>query len=533
MDNRTLNNPSVEWIQSIDGVARAPIASGEQHLIIHSYDRFAKEYIVRRYNRHSGELQWSTYLPAGGYASPTIGDGTVFLPCGYSQICALDEATGEKLWLHELHSRNRSTPAYFEGVALIVTANRLYGFSTQGDVVKQRTYPTNMFFGKPTVSKIDRRVYLTSLQNPTGKESRAIISAIDFDSLELVWQTDIGRGIMISSDNAGTLLVDGKIIAGSKEGLSCLDSDTGAILWQVADEGIIARSAPYAHRGTVYAGTLRGDISGFDIETGEMLFIQHLDDEGIWCPPVVYDGYLWVHAGVDLFILDPLNGQVINKFAVGHGAYTAFEVAGGKLYIAAGDPPDWSYLFCIRLSNTPKLFVESVKVDYQVSETETDSDLLTVDFSIGTADGMLPQKLTVDTRIFGGAETFTPTQTRPREYRCVWNIPNFNRYGNYALPITATFDNRSVKTTLPIYLRQIQRPQIPSSFILENFNLAPQEQPYFSGPAVLQAVMKYFGREITQAEINQMGEYMDSLGVDPHHKWRSGSVRILQSSKNS
>lgn len=43
----------------------------------------------------------------------------------------------------------------------------------------------------------------------------------------------------------------------------------------------------------------------------------------------------------------------------------------------------------------------------------------------------------------------------------------------------------------------------------------------------------HVGIERTQPDINKMGEYMDNIGVHPHHKWRSGSARILHSSSNS
>lgn len=533
MDNHILADPSIEWIQNIDGVARAPVASGEHHLIIHSYDRFTKEYIVRRFDRESGHIQWSAYLPAGGYASPTVGDGTIFIPCGYSQICALDEQTGKKLWQYDLHSRNRSTPTFFDGMAIIGTANRLYAFNSQGNIVKQSTYAGNIFFGNPLVDTANRRVFLASLQNPSGQESRAIVSAIDLDTLELLWHTDVGTGIMVSSDTAGLGCADDTLFVGTKEGISCLDFNTGEVLWAVHESGIMARSAPFVYEDTVYTGTLSGDIVGYNTKTGERLFSAHLDDEGVWCPPVVYDGYLWVHAGVDVFLLNPSTGETVSKLAIGHGPYTAFKIAGGKLYIAAGDPPDWSYLYCMRLSNTPKLSVDTVVVDYNLQDDGEDSDTLTARFSISTADGILPDRLIVDARIFGGSETVEVQRVRPREYQLKWTIPKFNRYGNYALPLTGEFGNRRVRATLPLYLRSKAAPHLPTSYVLDDFALNQQEQPYFSGPAVLQAVMARLGRDITQGELNQMGEFMDGLGVDPHHKWRSGSVRILQSSKNS
>ncbi|OUC03757.1 hypothetical protein BK784_01830 [Bacillus thuringiensis serovar medellin] len=231
-------------------------------------------------------------------------------------------------------------------------------------------------------------------------------------------------------------------------------------------------------------------------------------------------------------MLNKENGEIVNKIAIGHSPYTGFEIASGKLYIAAGDPPDWFNLYCLRLSNNPRLTIKETKISYKYNKDQESFDELEVIFNVGTADGIIPENLRVDLSKFGGSDSYEPQSLKPKEYIMDIKLPKFNRYGDYALIVEAKVGNGIYKTTIAICLREYIPNDIPAKFQLEDFNINMQEKDYYSGSAVMQSVMNFYGKELNQELINNMGEYLDELGIHGHHKWRTGSVRMLHSSTN-
>lgn len=533
MDNRMLTSPTIEWVSNPNGVARVPTVGTSGNIILHTYDRFTKEYVVFSYDSNTGKQLWSTYLPAGGYASPTIGEGVVFLPCGYTQICGLDENTGEKLWIKELHSRNRSTPTFYQGVAYLGVGNKIYGLKPDGTLEKEGVFPGNLFYGNPLI--INDTLYILGDSNPTKNKSMLYIFAIDLITMRLNWKMEIGSAAMISCDSSGLAFHDsGCILVGGFDGyLKCIDIKSKSIKWETKGDGILTRSKPFVYKDTVYINSLSGYIMAVDVLTGKIKFNQFLSSEGMWCPPIVYDNYLWVHSGVFLYVLNKDTGEIVNKIAIGHSPYTNFAIASGKLYIAAGDPPDSSYLYCLRLSNNPRLFIKETKIDYKYNSNNEESfDDIEIVFSVGTADGINPENLKVDLSIFGNSSSYEPEPLKAKEYKITTKIPKFNRYGDYALLVEARVGNGIYKTTLPVCLREYIPDDLPKTYQLKNFTIDMQEQDHYSGAAVMKSVMDFYGKKQTQEAINKMGEYLDDLGIHGHHKWRTGAVRMLHSSSD-
>lgn len=533
MDNALVNTPSIEWVAKPNGVARVPVrAENGKSVIIHSYDRFTKEYVVYSYDSNKGSLNWYTYLPAGGYSSPAIGDGTIFLPCGYTQICGIDEYTGEKLWTKELKARNRSTPLFYEGLAYVGIGNKIYGFDKDGKSIKEKEYNQNMFFGQPCV--VGKNIYFLGLSNPTKSKSLLFVYEINLDSMDIERKYQIGAGGMISCDSSGLVSnKEGLLFVGSFEGiLYCIDTNAKKVKWFAQGTGMMTRSKVYVHNDKAYVGSSSGNIMAVNIHSGEILFNKHLSSEGIWCPPIVYENHLFVHAGVFVYVLNKENGEFINKLAIGQSPYTGFEIIKGKLFIAAGDPPDYFNLYSLRMANNPRIYVKDTKIDYNFGDNSTDFDSLNIIFEVGTADGINPENLKVDLSIWGN-EYFKPEILKAKTYKISVKIPQFYRYGNYALLLTAKVGNGEFTTTIPVSLQQVKNREIPQKFFLKDFEPTTQENEYYSGAAIMNSVMDFYGKNLTQKELNEMGEYLDDLGIHSHHKWRSGATRMLHSSDNS
>lgn len=529
MDNSLTNFPIIDWVAQPNGVARVPVSDGKNNIILHTYDRFTKEYVVFSYCANTGSLNWSTILPAGGYASPCIGNGVVFLPCGYTQFCGIDAKTGEKLWIKELKARNRSTPFFYDNLAYVGVGNCIFGFSIQGKEIKKIKVEGTMFFGNPYVN--EEFIYCMGVENPTKNKSILVVYEINKKTDQVENRFEVGHNTMTSCDSSGIEFDEKRkvLFVGNDQGeLISIDIQSKKINWKAKGYGRMARSKAFAYKDKVYIGSTSGNIMGVNAITGEVIFNVHLDAEGIKCPPIVFEEKLWVHAGLYLYLMDKNSGEVEQRFAIGHSPYTGFEISNGKLYIAAGDPPDWFYLYSIRLGNIPRIQVKDVNVN--LTSLQGDKDYIAIEFEVATADSIEPELLTVDLSMIGGSNTFTPKIIRSKKYKLECHIPKFNRFGSYSLLITAKVGNGFFKTTLPVDLRDNSFSEIPNKYELEGYTLIQQQNEYYSGAAVMESVMNYYGKSVTQYEINDKGEYFDDLGIHSHHKWRTGSVRILHAS---
>ncbi len=277
-----LVSPVIEWVSTPNGVARVPTSGTDSNIILHTYDRFTKEYVVFSYNSNTGKQIWSTYLPAGGYASPIVGEGIVYIPCGYTQICGLNEKTGERLWTRELHSRNRSTPVFYDGLAYLGVGNRIYGINHEGNIEKESILKGVLFYGNPLI--INDCLYILGDSNPTGNKSMLNVFSIDLSTMELSWKLELGPAAMISCDSSGLAFHhSGLIFVGGFDGyLRCIDLKEKTIKWAVEGKGILTRSKPVVKDDTVYVNSLSGYIMAVDILTGKRKFNQFLSPEGMW-----------------------------------------------------------------------------------------------------------------------------------------------------------------------------------------------------------------------------------------------------------
>src|SRR5215468_6955084 len=151
------------------------------------------------------------------------------------------------------------------------------------------------------------------------------------EKLKLIWKTEVGSGYsspVVSKDRAWI-----HARKGDEEVVSCLDLNTGKILWsksyQVAftknqyarEMGKGPHSTPVLYDGKLYTLGVTAILSCFDAATGELKWRKEFgapDTSKMFCgtafSPVVDQGNLIVYIGDDIkggsmFALDPATGK--------------------------------------------------------------------------------------------------------------------------------------------------------------------------------------------------------------------------------
>ncbi len=121
-----------------------------------------------------------------------------------------------------------------------------------------------------------------------------------------------------------------------------VDVRTGKEAWSFKARGIMAGNSPELHEGTVYAGTMAGDIHALDAETGKELW-EFRAGGGVTTKPLFYlnmiyfgslDGYL--------YCLD-MNGKELWRFRTGDEIFFPPAEHEGRIYFGSDD----GYFYCI------------------------------------------------------------------------------------------------------------------------------------------------------------------------------------------
>lgn len=515
--------PSIQWYQWFRGLGRRPVVQDDD-LYILIYDQYASEYQLHALNRSDGQRRWVCPLPAGGYASPAVDHERVYTPLSYSRLGAVDRKTGSLCWTLDFGSRLRSTPTLANERLFTVTANRFIEIDpAEGRILRERVLPGRFAFGQ--VQVCDGFAYFLAVDRPEGSGSRLLATALDLDALSPVWETAVGPGLVVSSDSSGLAVGADAVYTGSADGkVYALDLRDGSVRWTVPTSSVSCRSTPCFAHGRLYVGNLAGSLTALDGSTGQLLWKRHLDAEGIWAPPTVANSLVMAHAGNDLYVVDEQTGDVLSSVPVGHAPYTGIEVADNEIYICGGDPPDAAMLFRFALEDLPGAALKTLST--QVSAAPG-GRRLTAEFQAKVHPDETIKAVRIDMRPLGGQSIEPLCAAGENRYALRTEIPSRLMHSSVATVAFVETDRQTYQE--PVGFALTDPHPTPAQHLIADLPLEPQERMDDSGPAVLQALMARLGKTTSRDEVYRKGNYIVSRGLDPHHKWRSGAQRILQS----
>jgi len=156
------------------------------------------------------------------------------------------------------------------------------------------------------------------------------VSAIDINTKNLLWETNIGQ-----SSRSSPLKVGNTVYIGSSDGLYALDKETGKVLWDNEIGAVFSKPAFF--NSIVYCGSTNGKIYGFDSENGDMKFSFEIDEE-IYCSPVTNDRVLYIGSNDGfLYAIDIKEKDLKWKFETDGPVVSAPLVINDVLYFGSWD----------------------------------------------------------------------------------------------------------------------------------------------------------------------------------------------------
>lgn len=299
----------------------------------------------------NGATLWQTDIAApGDRADDATGaglaydGGRVYATTGFSELVALDAATGKVLWRQRFDAGVGGAPTVSNGIVYVVArdASAWAIRAEDGKVLWQLAgTPAPGMTGVSAPAANDRLVVFPFA---TGE----MIATLKKGGLTL-WQAKVagarlGRGYAVVSDLTGDPVIAGETLyAGSSAGkVAAFDVNSGERIW-TATEG--ANSPVQLAGGSLFLVSDEGKLVRLDAGTGEVIWkidlpyytrdkIKKQREITVNLGPVLAGGKLFVASSDGLLrVFDPASGSLIGQADIPGGAATDPIVAGGTLYV--------------------------------------------------------------------------------------------------------------------------------------------------------------------------------------------------------
>ncbi|SRR6266487_762404 len=327
--------------------------------------------------------KWATYVGDVVDSSPAIVDGVIYIGSYDHAMKALDAASGQLLWSHQLATPppnslpediDHSSPAVANGLVYVGTAwpNIFYAFKAKTGAIAWSfkagsgidnspvIYNDAVYFGSD-----DQKLY--ALQAGTGKllwsfqvngrfyESSPIIAngtvyfcvdggtfyAVNATTGKLLWSQPgyvpnmpvVANGVVYASFYNDTQ---------RKYGVAALNGQMGSVLWRTFTSDIYGRiqSSPAIANGVVYIGTGDSKIFALNASTGavQWTYTNPLNTS-FDVAPAVANGVLYTGDAYGQFLaLNAQTGKVLWSYEPPKGeVYCSPVVVNGTLYIGANN----------------------------------------------------------------------------------------------------------------------------------------------------------------------------------------------------
>ena len=205
------------------------------------------------WNLSTGEV--SPYLSAAAW------NGRLYLPGGDPALYCLNASTGEQLWKKNASSQIAATPTVGEGKVFLVTKDSISALDAEnGDQLWSAGI--NGSISSPALSS--GRIYVGSDDKPSGH-----LSCFDSASGSLIWSAEVNGPVKSSP-----LVLDGLVYIGTSCGegaVYALYSGNGSVAWSYPVDKFIMSTAS-ASEGAVYMGTDDGRLYAFGSQPRGLLW---------------------------------------------------------------------------------------------------------------------------------------------------------------------------------------------------------------------------------------------------------------------
>jgi outer membrane protein assembly factor BamB len=266
--------------------------------------------LVTALDRDTGERVWEVDLESPIYASPVVGDGTVYIGSGASMLFAIDALTGEMRWASPTLDWVIAPAAYSGDTVIVASQGKMVDIFDTKNGRHRLKYDTGKvrFGGAPAIqgdlayfSSDGGLIWAIDRESQTFPLERFIFRV----KLNLyVWQLISGRPIQLGgiwSKRIGgninlPLAITEDAVFGVKGNGTVFSRElkTGKEIWSTGVDGNVG-VAPTVAGQTLLIGDENGNVTGIDISSGKILWEFPIGVE-ITSSPIVAGDAIYVGA---------------------------------------------------------------------------------------------------------------------------------------------------------------------------------------------------------------------------------------------
>ncbi|XP_047137153.1 uncharacterized protein LOC100210754 isoform X2 [Hydra vulgaris] len=236
------------------------------------------------YVLHSnGTLKWKKNLKSEIWSSPCLTNNSIFIATmsAYrSNIFALDKETGAVAWKYMAFSPIKASPCISHNGSLVTfcdTSSCIYSFNTTSG---------NITFLKKTAS--NDSIEATPVADSQGKlfilSKSGSLLALILEPPKVSWKLNIGNSDIGCSSSPYLGVNNILYIAGGNGTCYAIDPDSGEVKWKTDIGSQIFFSSPRLSKNVIYIGSLDGRLNALDSNTGKLLWSAHTNGPLVGTP---------------------------------------------------------------------------------------------------------------------------------------------------------------------------------------------------------------------------------------------------------
>ncbi len=265
-------------------------------------------------------VKWKTFVGGESYASPVVGDETVYVATKAGSLVALRLANGSERWrTHVGDYVARTTPALSGNTLFVAAGYALLAIDAESGL--ERWSVPLRFAGSCSPVVDGDLVYVATQEGH--------VSAFATETGEEIWHyrnenllfgsPAVAEGVVVVADEAGVV--------------TAIDARTGRELWQKPAGGE-AFTTPAIARGVAFVATNEPSLTAFDLSTGSQLWRRDVGGES---SPAAGDGVVFL-GGDDQSVraLDAATGETRWSSALGYTIRSSVTFADEGVYIGSG-----------------------------------------------------------------------------------------------------------------------------------------------------------------------------------------------------
>ena len=491
------------WCVDIPGLVRVPFFdyTNPSFGYVVFYSEIKQEYGIVKFQTENGNICWTKSVCNGGYGTPAVYGDILVCHKEFNSIIAIDKETSQELWEIKTQGRIRTSISIYSEFCFFASAGIIYKVNQEGVVIETSIADGVFFYGN--IVKYNSFLLILGVEyNPIIQQS--ILSVYCYDiNLKFKRKIELSSSPVVSADTSGLFCVERYAIVACYDTIFKIDIVNMQVVFQKKAEGITCRHIPISDGSAIYYTTLNGFVSAISLLDGRTIWRRKMNESSIVAPPSLKGQSIVVIADGYINILNKYNGEILQSKVIGHAPYSAAILFNNKVFLGGGEPPIYGNLLCFEFVPQIQLQKDLFSVKILNESVDSRDKTLLIKTNVDSSEiSVNPSAIAEEINVYA-------IPTGNCSFKASFTLKNNCIKGYYGIPIKLTLNHskESINTMFRLELHSLN--SLPPKVFLQNFACPiKQEGELYSGAAIAQLLMAYYGKQINQRNFREIIDYV-------------------------